>query len=456
MLARIMQQYRYSPETWNGTGNIGDCIQNIAVENLYKEMGISDREITKINRDDIHLYNGQKVILPMQGWFGNAHNVFSLNWSNCIHPVFVGFHLSESAKCREKFVEEKIYVRMKEFEPIGCRDRNTRDFLKQYGVSAYFSGCLTLTFSKRDKKPENGKIFIVDLIKEAESILPDKIKLQADRTITHEYFFRKYPVSFEEAMEFEREAEKILKRYKNEARLVITSRIHCAMPCVAMGIPVIFIHKNLSDSRFDVLNGIIPIYSINTPHMISWNPEVPDIEELKNCMKKNFFCQIQKNLEKKDFDKNTEIQILEKLQKIEKNLNFKGKFFGFFINLVHKIKLCIDLKHKMNKLYKQIQKTKNQQIVFWGASVFLEKFLYIHRCNNSNILGIIDKNPELYGKIMGKYKIYPPEKIKELKPDFVIMTIENNSRNAYDSISEYLKETGFSIKLMPNIFDTKD
>ncbi len=75
---------------------------------------------------------------------------------------------------------------------------------------------------------------------------------------------------------------------------------------------------------------------------------------------------------------------------------------------------------------------------------------------NPNILGIIDKNPELYGKIMGKCKIYPPEKIKELKPDFVIMTIENNSRNAYDSISEYLKETGFSIKLMPNIFDTKD
>lgn len=456
MLARMIQQYRYDIRTWNGKGNIGDCIQNIAVENLYREMGFSDNEILKINRDDIHLYNEQKVLLPMQGWFGNVHSVFSLNWSKYIHPVFLGFHLSESGKCREKFVEEEIYERMKEFEPIGCRDRNTRDFLRQYGVCAYFSGCMTLTFPKRKREPENGKIFIVDLVKEAEYILPDKIKLKSDRTITHEYFFKNYPVSYYEAIEFENETRKILERYKNEARLVITSRIHCAMPCVAMGIPVIFIHKNLSDCRFDVLNGIIPVYSINTAHRINWNPKAPDIEELKNYIKENFFYQIRKNLENCNIEKNIETKNFKKLKKFAKKLDFKGKFFGFLINLEHKIKLYVDSKQKINNLLKQIRDIKSKKIVFWGASVFLEKFLDNHHSINRNILCIIDKNPELHGKTMGNYKIYPPEKLKELKPDVVIMTIKNNNRIAYESIQEYLKETNLLIELLPSVFDTKD
>ena len=34
---------------------------------------------------------------------------------------------------------------------------------------------------------------------------------------------------------------------KNEAKLVITPRIHCAMPCIAMDIPVILIIKNIAN-----------------------------------------------------------------------------------------------------------------------------------------------------------------------------------------------------------------
>ena len=37
------------------------------------------------------------------------------------------------------------------------------------------------------------------------------------------------------------------------ARLVITSRIHCALPCLAMGTPVIFIDCDLNQSRLEGL-----------------------------------------------------------------------------------------------------------------------------------------------------------------------------------------------------------
>ena len=44
------------------------------------------------------------------------------------------------------------------------------------------------------------------------------------------------------------EAELLLQRYAN-AKLVVTSRLHCALPCLAFGTPVIFISKNLNTKR---------------------------------------------------------------------------------------------------------------------------------------------------------------------------------------------------------------
>ncbi len=36
-------------------------------------------------------------------------------------------------------------------------------------------------------------------------------------------------------------AKEIVESYGKKAALVVTKRIHCAMPCIAMGIPVIFL-----------------------------------------------------------------------------------------------------------------------------------------------------------------------------------------------------------------------
>src|SRR5690606_30999823 len=55
-------------------------------------------------------------------------------------------------------------------------------------------------------------------------------------------------------------AETLLKKYA-KAKLVITSRIHCALPCLAMGTPVIFVNgfDSFVDScRFD---GILELFN---------------------------------------------------------------------------------------------------------------------------------------------------------------------------------------------------
>lgn len=52
--------------------------------------------------------------------------------------------------------------------------------------------------------------------------------------------------TFEERVQM---AEQLLAQYAN-ARLVITSRLHAALPCLAFGTPVLFVVENVNDPRF--------------------------------------------------------------------------------------------------------------------------------------------------------------------------------------------------------------
>lgn len=287
---KCQMQKRPGDNLWPRDGNLGDCMQTLGVENVYHKAGITD--LAFVNRDDIKEYQGAPVKLVMQSWFGDYAGVFPLPWSDKITPVFIGFHLNTINNTRERFVREKIHEKMKPYEPIGCRDRSTRDFLKSLGVDAYFSGCMTLTFDKREIEPKNGKIFLVDPDRRVLKRLPENIKKECDTSITHFYYWNEYPVTEKGAKEFEQYARTVLNRYKTEARLVITSKIHVAMPCVAMGIPVIFITTEPNNVRFDVLRGILPVYGHRDMKYIDWNPKPVNIDTLKEKIIANAIAQI--------------------------------------------------------------------------------------------------------------------------------------------------------------------
>lgn len=333
--ARIIYQYRYdlsqTPEDdlWPGDGNLGDCMQSLAVENIYGKIGIPESELLHVNRDDIKKYNGEKCALIMQAWFGNYANVFPLPWSEKIFPIFIGFHLSPSRHTRERFLKEGISEKMKPYQPIGCRDRSTRDFLRSIGIRAYFSGCMTLTFDKRSKAPECGKIFIVDVDKRSFEKIPEYIKQNSDCSITHRYYWNGYPVSEEGALAFENHARMVLARYRDEAKLVITSKIHVAMPNIAMGIPVVFISDNIDDERFDVLEGIIPIYSYRDAARVNWNPDPVEISDLKNAIIKNAISQI---TGKNGNESAGELECIANQLKCIDYLPFGGRFFRSLTN----------------------------------------------------------------------------------------------------------------------------
>lgn len=115
-------------------------------------------------------------------------------------------------------------------------------------------------------------------------------------------------------------------------------------------------------------------------------------------------------------------------------------YISFFINIIVEL------------IYISILKIfKNKKMALWGASIFLELFLEKYKIKNTNIIGIIDKNSTRWGKKIGDYEIFSPEKLKELSPKFLLLTIIHRNTTIYGDIKQYLKENNINIKLLPNI-----
>lgn len=134
--------------------NVGDYIQSLAAKQYLPNVD------ALINREKMAAYEGDKIKLILNGWF--THN--PENWipSKGIVPLFVSFHINNTAA--PYMLNENGVQYLKQHQPIGCRDQYTTDILKEKGIDAYFTGCLTLTLDsyKVDDSEKDDKIYIVD------------------------------------------------------------------------------------------------------------------------------------------------------------------------------------------------------------------------------------------------------------------------------------------------------
>ena len=243
--------------------NIGDYIQSQAVIDLI------DLERTKfVDRENLDKYDGNNLKTIINGWFMEKPN----NWppSKKIKPLFLSFHINPSIV--EKLLNKESIQYFKKNEPIGCRDYYTRDVLLKKGVKAFYSSCLTTTIDRKkylkDKTPkgiivigafdrlnptiDNKSIFklLLSIIKYPlkkiiytfKLIKFNKHLLSLNREIkTYSQIVKKPLKSHQKGLELAKEMlEKIAK-----SEIIITSRIHAALPALAMGLKVIFIDEGL-------------------------------------------------------------------------------------------------------------------------------------------------------------------------------------------------------------------
>lgn len=205
---------------WSGN-NIGDDIQTIAVMQHLPPVDIF------VSRDQLHAYDGDDLLLVMNGWFLSE----TRNWppGPAIKPIFFGFHVQEKAK--PAIAKHADYLR--KHQPIGCRDKGTVEFIRSLGVEAYLSLCTTLTFDAPEDRNPNSlymvEVSLGDFTPEARKRHGLSVKEASHRFID---------VPHDTRLAYARE---VVRTYGRHAKMVVTSRIHCALPCLAMGIPVMFI-----------------------------------------------------------------------------------------------------------------------------------------------------------------------------------------------------------------------
>ena len=232
-----MMAMRYGQLTVRA-GNIGDDLQSLAAcQHLPARSTVFvDRDM--IHRDSHNDRGAGPTVLIMNGWFSG--NVEAWPPAPSIRPIFVGFHVID----RFKPAVERHADYLRAFEPIGVRDAATGQFLEALGIKTETTYCLTLTFPRRERAPVAGRVFIVD----AEDIAIPKSLRRGAIKMTHSM----PPLGPEATLPF---AQMLLAMYRDQASLVITTRLHTALPCLAMGIPVVFFGSPV-DGRTSIVRDI--------------------------------------------------------------------------------------------------------------------------------------------------------------------------------------------------------
>jgi len=257
-----------------GSQNWGDGAQNWGIYEYFARKNYNrgdyffqyEAEIAAEERDTISIVNN------------NPFFYYTRRDTVSKYPVFVGSLLMNT------YWGSLTRHNIKNYDlPFLCRDRRTALYLKHYGYKTVLWGCPSLLLPKRFKTQNQTKIFCCDIPDTLLPHIPNEIKNEMTDIGSAEH--EPSPISDKAAasmfnMEF---IKNRLEKLRNEARLVITSRLHVAAPCLAMGIPVILTIDHL-DFRFDVLEPFIPLYSINDYAKINWNPTAPDIEDIKDKM----------------------------------------------------------------------------------------------------------------------------------------------------------------------------
>ena len=248
-----------------GSRNIGDYIQTKAVIDMIHPINHM-----VLDREGLHKYKGSKIKTIINGWFMENPK----NWppNNNICPLFISFHINPSAE-KELLTPESLNY-LKQYEPIGCRDTYTQNLLQKNGIKSYYSSCITTTFN-RDKyitnKTQPEGIIVIGAFDRLNPSIDFssiyRLLLSLIKYPIHKLKYLLKKISFENHL---RNQNIIVKRYQQitkrkisshnqglklandmlkeiaKSEIIITSRIHAALPALAMGLKVVFINEGLS------------------------------------------------------------------------------------------------------------------------------------------------------------------------------------------------------------------
>lgn len=232
---------KYGLIVFKNTTNLGDDIQSYAIKKLLPNV---DYYIEREKINEFVSKNNEKVKTIISGWFN--HDKLSFPPSPFIEPLFISIHFTDELLGNKPIYFTDYFLNyLKTNEPIGLRDDLVKVYLDENNIKNYFSGCATLTIEKFKDIKKNDNICLVDL----DYFITEKIKHDFNNIITKTHYVDEdyTRLSYDERFDY---VENLLREYQS-SKCVITTRLHCALPCLALGVPVVLIYK---ESDTDIKN----------------------------------------------------------------------------------------------------------------------------------------------------------------------------------------------------------
>jgi hypothetical protein len=234
--------------------NIGDVLQGmVAKAFLPKDAAVVDREALA------DLDKTEPGFLIANGWYMHSFDKFPPPAN--IKPLYVSVHVAQS----QLLASAKVREHFKQNSPIGCRDDKTLKLFLGWGIPAYNSSCLTITSKARAEINNTGKGEVL-LVDNVDHPIPEKIKAKLEKLLGTTFTRVSHDPpdvtgSIEEYAEVsEKHMGELLARYC-KAALVVTTKIHCALPCLGMGANVMLVHPDPTDPRLATVAEFMDIIS---------------------------------------------------------------------------------------------------------------------------------------------------------------------------------------------------
>lgn len=289
---------KYGVIVYKDTQNIGDDVQSYAASCLLPQV---DYYIEREHLDVFRPAEPEPVNVIMNGWFMYSKTGWPVSPS--INPLYLSMHFwtDDALGVNDLFLQGLGAEDLKAHEPIGCRDLETAQFLEKAGIRTWMSGCVTLTLNPVGEKSVQPYVCLTDVSPEVEDFVRNRYPDLEIRILTQESADL-ISADADWTQRFDKVRE-LLKVYQN-ASAVITTRLHCALPCLALQTPVLLLSDSAiaENSRFeglselanhadvhDYLAGKVDFDLLNPPA----NPE--DYRELRRGIQEKVAAFLQEN-----------------------------------------------------------------------------------------------------------------------------------------------------------------
>ena len=219
-----------------------------------------------------------------------------------LRPFVVSMHVAALTHQRGYDALEKL----KSFQSIAARDVASINRLDTISGGGFFAGCMTTTFYRPHLSRQRSKYLLMDTSYLADADVFRSILLKAPPFVSEQAQWisqtEEHRTTFDRPEEYLQRVEDELELFAS-ATLVLTSRLHVFLPCIALGTPVLFVSKPpaIENERYSgFLEAMQPIISNgDDPRLASFDWVNPSLSlaqyELRAQVRERLYAVLQQS-----------------------------------------------------------------------------------------------------------------------------------------------------------------